>query len=94
MVCQQKNDFTRNSGPVWVYNDGGTKVDTGRAESPPVHNRSIIQNPLSLLLLGELGAARTHPGFLQFDVFWVWESRTWVCSPNSVSDTGFPNVVL
>jgi hypothetical protein len=49
----QQFDFTSNSGPGWGQHDGGTKVDTGPAESPPVYNWKIIENPLSLALLGE-----------------------------------------
>jgi hypothetical protein len=43
----QKNDFS--FGPGWGLHDGGTKVNTGPAES----NSNIIENPLSLALLGE-----------------------------------------
>jgi hypothetical protein len=56
------DDFRSPSDAVWNsylggrgHHDGGTKVDTGPAESQSVYYRSMIENPLSLALLGEIG---------------------------------------
>jgi hypothetical protein len=46
-------DFASNSGPGWRHHDGGTKVVTGPAESHPVHNRKMLENPLLRALFGE-----------------------------------------
>jgi hypothetical protein len=35
------------------HHEGGTKVDMGLAELDPAYNRQIVENPLSLELLGE-----------------------------------------
>jgi hypothetical protein len=39
----------------WGHHDGGTNVDPSLAKAQPAHYRSIIENPLSLTLLGEIG---------------------------------------
>ena len=37
----------------WGHHGGGTNVDPGPAKAQPVYYRNIIENPLSLALLGE-----------------------------------------
>jgi hypothetical protein len=46
-------DFTSNFGPGWGHHDGGTKVDTGPAESHAMCNRQVIKNPIQRALLEE-----------------------------------------
>jgi hypothetical protein len=43
----------RGSGEAGRGHHRGTKVHAGPAEPDPVYNRRIIENPLSLALLGE-----------------------------------------
>jgi hypothetical protein len=68
-----------HSGAVWNsclgsrggagrgHHDGGTKIDTRPAAWTPVYNRSMIENPLSLALLG---------GETSDSVAWVSPNRT------------------
>jgi hypothetical protein len=51
-VGPQKRDVMSNSGGG--HHGGGTNVHPGPAKPDPVQNRRIIENPRSLMLLGEI----------------------------------------
>mgnify|MGYP000751531514 CR=1 FL=1 len=48
----QKSSLGSKFGPQHMRSQGGTKVDTGPAESDPVYNRRIIEIPISRALFG------------------------------------------
>ena len=60
----------------WGHHGGGTKAHPGPAKPEPVYYRSIIENPLSLTLLGETpeawwGATNTYSRCLEFHTSFV-----------------------